>query len=98
MRAASALAEHLGALIVTGLIVLWVTLLAQQYQVQVAPLQAAVASRYAARTALAAHPGVGKITIWLAETAYQVTIREDGTLVEVAGEKPIWFAFSDDPS
>ncbi|KRN25351.1 hypothetical protein [Lacticaseibacillus camelliae] len=96
MRSASVLAEHLGALIVTAVIVGWLTLLARQYQVQVAPVAQAVAVRYAARTALAAHPGTGKTTIWLGKNAYAVTITDSGVEVQKADGQKFWFSFRDD--
>ncbi|MFD1441569.1 MULTISPECIES: hypothetical protein [Lacticaseibacillus] len=96
MRKASVLAEHLGALIVTAILVSWLTLLAHQYQVQVMPVRQAVAVRYAARTALAAHPGTGETTVWFGKETYAVAIKADGVEVRQTDGQKFWFPFSDD--
>lgn len=97
MRKASVLAEHLGALLVTAMVVGWLTLLAHQYRVQVMPVAQAVAVRYAARTGLAAHPGTGKTAVWLGKVSYVVTIKDTGVEVQKADGQTFWFPFSDDP-
>lgn len=80
------------------MIVGWLILLGRQYQVQVVPVATAVAVQYAARTALAAHPGVGQITIWVGKVAYHTTIKVDGVEVRTQGEQMVWVPFSNDAS
>ncbi|KRK74200.1 hypothetical protein [Lacticaseibacillus nasuensis] len=68
------LAEHLAAIMVTVLIVGWVTMTYTVYQTTTTPLRAAASARYAARVALLRRSTPGELTVHVGSATWHVTI------------------------
>ncbi|WP_338214877.1 hypothetical protein [Lacticaseibacillus salsurivasis] len=92
-RRGSVLAEHLAAIAVVAMVVLWVVLVQTAYQTQVAQVQRALEARYAARVALQLlAPGeTGSQSISVGQHTWQVTVTNGGVEALEGGQR---FAFT----